>query len=130
MDPKGHFAPIGNHGWFSHSAMPARYDQQPLEAMNMIDVCIEAYKITGDDKWITESRRCFDWFLGRNDLNTPLYDHSTGGCRDALTADGANENQGSESTLSWLISLFNMYLLPGVETVTENLKDGESKKQS
>jgi glycosyltransferase involved in cell wall biosynthesis len=122
-DPKGHFTPIGNHGWFSKSAVQARFDQQPLEAMNMIEACMEAYKVSGDLKWSVESWRCFDWFLGRNDLNTPLYDYSTGGCRDGLTADGANQNQGGESTLAWLISLFNMHLLPGLDSADKNLKD-------
>ena len=119
-DPKGHFIPIGNHGWFSRDGSRARFDQQPLEAQNMIEACIEAYKITGDRKWIAEARRCFDWFLGRNDMNTPLYDYSTGGCRDGLTADGANQNQGAESTLAWLLSVLNMHLLLGLKAVAED----------
>ena len=41
----------------------------------MIDACIEAYNVNGDKNWIEEARRCFDWFLGRNDLNVPLYDY-------------------------------------------------------
>ena len=118
-DPKGHFAPIGNHGWFPREGQRARFDQQPLEAQNMIDACIEAYKVTSDQKWVAEAQRCFDWFLGRNDFNTPLYDHRTGGCRDALTADGANQNQGAESTLAWLLSLLGMYSLLGVGTAAE-----------
>ena len=119
-DPKGHFAPIGNHGWFSRDGSRARFDQQPLEAQNMIEGSIEAYKITGDRKWIAEARRCFDWFLGRNDMNAPLYDYSTGGCRDGLTGDGANQNQGAESTLAWLLSVLNMHLLLGLEAVAED----------
>jgi len=118
-DSRGHFAPVGNHGWYSRDGSRARFDQQPIEAQHMIDACIEAYKVTGDQKWIEESRRCFDWFLGRNDLNIPLYDYSTGGCRDGLTADGANQNEGAESTLAWLHSLFNIYSLAGFEVVME-----------
>ncbi len=34
-----------------------------------------------------------------------LYDPSTGGCRDGLHADRANENQGAESTLAFLLAL-------------------------
>jgi hypothetical protein len=40
---------------------------------------------------------CLNWFLGHNDLNMPLYDPKTGGCRDGLMADGINQNQGAES---------------------------------
>ncbi len=116
-DPKGHFVPIGNHGWFSRNGQRARFDQQPIEAQNMIEACVEAYKITRDEKWIVEARRCFDWFLGRNDLNISLYDYSTGGCCDGLTPDGANQNQGAESTLAWLLSLINLYSLSVPEQV-------------
>jgi glycosyltransferase involved in cell wall biosynthesis len=116
-DPKGHFVPIGNHGWFSRNGQRARFDQQPIEAQNMIEACVEAYKITRDEKWIVEARRCFDWFLGRNDLNISLYDYSTGGCCDGLIPDGANQNQGAESTLAWLLSLINLYSLSVPEQV-------------
>lgn len=110
-DSRGHFTPIGNHGWFVQNGERARFDQQPIEAQNMIEACIEAYKITKDEKWIEEARRCFDWFLGRNDLNAPLYDHRSAGCCDGLTADGPNLNQGAESTLAWLLSLLHLHSL-------------------
>jgi len=108
----GHFAPVGNRGWLTReSGVRARYDQQPIEAMNMIEASIEAWNVTGDSKWLDTARMCFNWFLGRNDLNTPLYDYITGGCRDGLTPDGANDNQGAESTLAWLLSLMFMHSL-------------------
>ena len=40
----------------------------------------------------------------------PLYDYPPGGCRDGLFPDRANENQGAESTLIWLLSLLEMRL--------------------
>lgn len=116
-DSQGHFVPIGNHGWLTRNGDKARFDQQPIEAQGMIDACIEAYNITGDEKWIIEARRCFDWFMGKNDLNVPLYDYRTGGCRDGLTADGANQNQGAESTLAWLLSLLSLHSLSGLEGI-------------
>ena len=50
----------------------------------------------------------FNWFLGDNDLQIALYDPITGGCRDGLHPDRANENQGAESTLSFLMALLEM----------------------
>jgi hypothetical protein len=50
----------------------------------------------------------FGWFLGRNDLQVPIYDATTGGCRDGLHPDRINENQGAESTLSFLMALLEM----------------------
>jgi hypothetical protein len=93
-----------------------------IEAQEMIEACIEAYKITIDEKWIEEARRCYDWFLGRNDLNVPLYDYRTAGCRDGLTADGANLNQDAESTLAWLLSLLNLYFLSETTVVNAVLE--------
>lgn len=115
-DPAGHFIPIGNRGWLTRQGNRARFDQQPIEAQTLIEACVDAYTITGDRIWALEARRCFEWFLGANDLNIPLYDYGTGGCRDGLTADGANQNQGAESTLAWIISLLSMHRLSGLET--------------
>jgi glycosyltransferase involved in cell wall biosynthesis len=56
----------------------------------------------------TTARRAFIWFLGQNQLQQPLYDPLTGGCRDALHADRLNENEGAESTLSFLLALMDM----------------------
>jgi hypothetical protein len=51
----------------------------------------------------------FKWFLGGNDLGLPLYDQQTGGCRDGLHIDRVNQNQGAESTLSYLLALAELY---------------------
>ncbi|MCE9610994.1 MAG: glycosyltransferase family 4 protein [Chthoniobacter sp.] len=100
----GHFAPIGCHGFWTHGGERARFDQQPLEAQSMISACLEAYAITRDEIWRGAAHRCFEWFLGRNDLGQPLYDPTTGGCRDALLQDHLNQNQGAESSLAFYLS--------------------------
>jgi len=41
-------------------------------------------------------------------LQAPLYDPMTGGCKDGLHPDRINENQGSESTLSFLMALLEL----------------------
>jgi len=68
----------------------------------MVSACLEAYRITGDKNWHKKARRAFEWFLGRNDLNLPIYDPTTGGCRAGLHPDRTNENQGAESSLAFL----------------------------
>jgi len=60
--------------------------------------------VTQDAYWSKAARRCFERFLGRNDLGLPLYDPSTGGCRDALLQDHLNQNQGAESSLAFYLS--------------------------
>ena len=69
-----HFVPIGSNGFYGRGGERARFDQQPVEAQAMVSACLEAYRIIGDKRWRREARRAFDWFLGRNDLNLPIYD--------------------------------------------------------
>jgi glycosyltransferase involved in cell wall biosynthesis len=99
---KGHFIPIGSNGFYRRGGERARFDQQPAEAQAMVSACLEASRITRDKRWSKEARSAFEWFLGRNDLNLPIYDPKTGGCRDGLHPDRPNENQGAESTLAYL----------------------------
>ena len=106
----GHFVPIGSNGFYQRGGKRARFDQQPVEAQAMVSACLEADRITGDKRWRKEARRAFEWFLGRNDLNLPIYDPMTGGCRDGLHPDRANENQGAESTLAFLQALLELRL--------------------
>ncbi len=106
-----HFVPIGSNGWYAQGGPRARFDQQPVEANAMVEVCVEAYNLTRDHMWFENAAMCFNWFLGQNDLNMPLYDAKTGGCRDGLMADGINQNQGAESSLAWLLSLMTLQKL-------------------
>lgn len=102
------FVPIGSSGFFAEGGDKARFDQQPVEACATIAACLQAWRVTGDSFWREEARVAFRWFLGENDLQVPLYDSLTGGCRDGLHPDRVNENQGAESTLSFLMALLDM----------------------
>ena len=115
----GHFVPIGSNGFYERNGERARFDQQPVEAQAMVSACLEAYRLTGDKRWRREARRAFEWFLGRNDLNLPIYDPTTGGCRDGLHPDRANENQGAESTLAFLQALLELRLAENDPLSTE-----------
>jgi hypothetical protein len=107
-DDKEIFVPIGSHGFFIEGNEKARFDQQPVEACATVSACLEVYRLTEESQWLEEARRVFGWFLGKNDLQVPLYDALTGGCRDGLHPDRVNENQGAESTLSFLMALLEM----------------------
>ena len=108
---EGYYRPIGSNGFYPRSADRARFDQQPLEACAMVSACFEAKRLTGDARWEREMRRAFQWFLGQNEIQIPLYDSATGGCRDGLHNDRPNENQGAESTLSFLLARTEMAAL-------------------
>jgi glycosyltransferase involved in cell wall biosynthesis len=122
-DPKGHFVPIGNRGWLARGGIQARFDQQPIEAQHMCEAYLAAHDATGEQFWISAARRSLEWFLGRNDLRQPLSDLRSGGCRDGLMADGANQNQGAESTLAWLHTLLTFHARAAAAASTPRVID-------
>ena len=95
--------------------------------MGLIEACAEAFLATKENIWLTEARRCLDWFLGRNDLSLAIYDFKTGGCQDGLEPHGLNRNMGAESTLAWLISLLTMYNVFEQEILLKEDTEGEVK---
>jgi len=105
---EGYFAPIGSNGFYRRGERKALFDQQPVEACAMVSACLEAARVTGEVRWAEHARRAFGWFLGQNHIQQSLYDATTGGCRDGVHAERLNENQGAESTLSFLLALAEM----------------------
>ncbi len=103
--PDRQFAAIGSSGFYARGAVPATFDQQPVEACAMVSACLDAYRVHGDKRWQFRARWAFNWFLGENHLQHWLFDAATGGCRDGLHVDRPNQNQGAEATLSFLLAL-------------------------
>jgi len=101
----GHLSLIGNNGWLKRGGARARFDQQPLEALAIMDACYAAFQATRAEQWLIHADRAFDWFLGRNDIHKVVADLHTGGCQDGLQGSGVNKNQGAESTIAWLTAL-------------------------
>jgi glycosyltransferase involved in cell wall biosynthesis len=99
---------VGNDGWYKKGGVKAKYDQQPMEIPALIDACYQAFIVSGDAKWIDKLSIAFSWFMGNNDRQEPMSDIITGGCFDGLTPAMINQNQGAESTISWLHSLLRM----------------------
>ncbi len=119
LTSEGHISIIGNQNWYAFNEERSKFDQQPIEIMNLILACSSVFKFTGDKKWINSAMKCFSWFLGQNDLGAQLYNYQTGGCKDGLHSQGTNANEGAESTLAWLISLFTMYKLFGDQVLAK-----------
>ena len=46
----------------------------PWKPAAAVSACLEAYRATGDDRWLKEAWSAFNWFLGDNDLQIALYD--------------------------------------------------------
>jgi uncharacterized protein YyaL (SSP411 family) len=107
-----HFSFIGSNGWYPKGKKRAQFEQQPIEASTTVIMLANAYQATKNKKYLTLQKKAFNWFLGENDINAPLYDAKTKGCCDGLGADGANVNQGAESIISFLLALLQMEEMP------------------
>jgi hypothetical protein len=105
----GHLSVIGDDGWFRRGVQRPVFNQQSVEPASLIGACKAAHRASGDPVWLHEMRRCFEWYLGRNDLGTAMVDFRTWGCYDSLKQAGLNFNQGGEAAVSWLLSLLIMH---------------------
>jgi len=96
---------VGNHGWYSYNGKKPLFDQQPIEAGYLTQAYVSAYDIVHDKRYLVLAKYSFEYFLGRNRLQTVMYDYSTGAVCDGLNSDGMNCNQGAEPVICYLMAL-------------------------
>lgn len=106
----GIFVPIGNEGWYERGGARARYCQQPLEAVAMVDAALVAHDATGDPQHRATAQIALDWYHGRNTRGIVMA--RNGGCLDGLNETSVNMNMGAESTLAYLAGAFAMAARP------------------
>lgn len=98
-------SPIGHKGWkIGEDAKPV-FDQQVIEAADMILAATAGKKITGEGKHDGLIKDWQGWFYGNNINHESLIDPITGGCYDGLTPAGKNLNMGAESTVCYLLAI-------------------------
>jgi hypothetical protein len=107
----GKFVPIGNNGWYKKGDERALYDQQSIEASCMVETAQAAFNTTGDQRYKRIANTVFEWFLGKNTQNVMVYNPNTGGCYDGITPKGLNLNQGTESTIGYLLARLALEVL-------------------
>jgi len=81
----------------------ARFDTAPVEAQAMVRACLEAYRFSNDDYWLKKpgARLNVPW---SEDLHLPVYDPTTGVCRDGCILIARTRIQAQ--SLRWLFSSF------------------------
>jgi len=83
-----------------------QYPQIAYGFRPMIWACAEAYKVTGDEKYLLHAKDIATWFSGKNIANKQMYDTTTGRCYDGIVSEAeVNMNSGAESTIEALLSL-------------------------
>ena len=100
----GVFVPVGNEGWYQRGGVKARYSQQPLEAVAMVDASLVALDATGDPAYRSTAQIALDWYYGRNSRGIVMA--RNGGCLDGLNESSVNLNMGAESTLAYLAGAY------------------------
>jgi glycosyltransferase involved in cell wall biosynthesis len=100
----GYLSIIGNEKWLKKDGERSLFAQQPVDALAMVLMYHQAFKLTRDKNYLNKLFTCFMWFLGENDLRMSLFDFETKGCCDGIESYGVNRNQGAESSLAYLIS--------------------------
>lgn len=100
----GIYAPIGSNGWYAKGGNRAMYDQQAIDAGAMVETTALAYNVTKSSTYEKGLRQALGWFFGLNTKSAAVYDTATGACHDGINLEGLNENQGAESTLSFLLA--------------------------
>lgn len=98
--PQGSFWPVGSERVYRRGEARPLWDGQPIEVYATVAADLEAYEVTGDERWLGLARRAVNWLLGTNPLDQPLLNPASGGCRDGLHRGRLNMNEGAESTLA------------------------------
>ena len=97
---EAHLRIAGHRGQRRDEPVHESGDEQPLDVAALVEAELAAYAVTQDPEHGRRAIHAFEWFLGRNRLQKPLYDFATGGCGDGLGSETTNENEGAESTLA------------------------------
>lgn len=87
----------------------SKYSQIAYGIRPMVFACLEAYKITNEEKYAIQAGKIAQWFFGDNDLGISLYNKESGICFDGISSsDKLNKNSGAESTIEALLALMEI----------------------
>jgi len=97
-------SPIGQNGWFFRNGVKAEYDQQPLEAADMVIAAMSLAELSETNNYKDVALEWINWYFGNNIRGETLVNEETSGVYDALTPGGTNKNQGAESIVTYLMA--------------------------
>lgn len=97
-------SPVGQDGWYFKGKKRARFDQQPIEAADMVLMYNELFSFEGEKKYRDKAIAWMGWYFGNNVKEAVVYDNITGAVYDGITRNGINENRGAESIVTYLMA--------------------------
>lgn len=87
-----------------------KFSQIAYNIRPMVYAFMEAYKITGDEKYAVKAGKVARWFLGSNAAAAVMYNADTGIIFDGINSEpDINKNSGAESTIEALLSLQEIF---------------------
>jgi len=95
---------ISNKNWLLKGQTASRFGEQPIDVAYTILTLSKFYDAFSEEDYLLKMETAFNWFLGNNRLQQIIYNPCTGGCYDGLEETHVNLNQGSESTISYLMA--------------------------
>lgn len=95
-------------------------EETPITAAAFIEALGAVFYAERKRDMLNPIRAAADWFLGDNRKRESLYEFSTGGCHDAVTASGLNRNQGTEATVYCLLAFSTLHRLAGIDAATDS----------
>ena len=107
---------VSNRSWHLKGGEVEAYGEQPIDVAYTIIALRKFHDIFKDPAYLEKMEIAFNWFLGNNHLQQIIYNPCTGGCFDGLEERNVNLNQGSESTISYLLSRLMSYKYFGNES--------------
>jgi hypothetical protein len=99
------------------------FDQIAYGIRPMVFAAIEAYRLTGQDKYADLAGHLSAWYLGANDAGKDMYSLTTGRCFDAISSSAnVNINSGAESTIEALFAMERVESYPAVKAALNKYK--------
>ncbi len=95
---------ISNRSWHVKGQEKSEFGEQPIDVAYTVLALRKFHDIFKEEKYLNKMEIAFNWFLGNNHLQQIIYNPCTGGCFDGLEETHVNLNQGSESTVSYLMA--------------------------
>ena len=95
---------ISNNNWLNKGESNTKYGEQPVDVAGTVIALSAFYDVFHENEYIQKQKDAFSWFLGNNHLHQIIYNPATGGCYDGLEENNINLNQGSESTVCYLMA--------------------------
>jgi glycosyltransferase involved in cell wall biosynthesis len=95
---------ISNKNWLQKGQVAGNFGEQPIDVAYTVMTLSKFYDVFKEEEYRLKMETAFNWFLGNNRLHQIIYNPCTGGCYDGLEETHVNLNQGSESTISYLMA--------------------------